>query len=200
MEMNAYDEVAIEALDDFVKRSGVGPKAAILHLYGQHFYYEERYPQDTFDAEPSNLNTDELAELRYARAAEYGVKVLLMAAAILDAQDAPAFLVFTSDHGENLPSDKTGKHYHAGPSSGKFDVVVPALVLWNEAFLKSGNSRRLDKLMHANGLISHRDVAKAWLVLEGLDEDLSPTVNPMTWGASHPGVDAAAISCATLDP
>ena len=200
MEVHAYDEVVIEALGDFIKRTGTGPKAALLHLYGQHFYYEDRYPPDLFGSEPSRLSGDSLAEMRYGRAAEYGVRVLMLAAKVLDEQSEPAFLVFTSDHGENLPSDGTGKRYHAGPSSGTSDTMVPALVMWNKAFLDSGRTKVLARLTHAHGAIAHRDVSKAWLALAGLPGDLASTPNPMTWGSVEPGGAASAVACSVLKP
>jgi glucan phosphoethanolaminetransferase (alkaline phosphatase superfamily) len=200
MQVNAYDEVVIEALSDFVVRSGSGPKAAVLHLYGEHFYYEKRYPSSFFAAEPVGLSADALMEVRYARAAEYGAHVLMLAAAVLDQQTEPAFLVFTSDHGENLPSDGTGKRYHAGPSSGRHDSIVPTLILWNSAFLSSGRTQPLNGLLGAKGLIAHRDVARAWLALEGMPGDVSPTPNPVTWGALEPGGQAGAILCSALHP
>ena len=200
MEVHAYDEVVIEVLGDFVRRVGAGPKAALLHLYGAHFHYEDRYPPDLFGREPNNMSAETLAEFRYARAAEYGVRVLMLAAAVLDNQAEPAFLVFTSDHGENMPSDGTGKRYHAGASSGRNDTVVPALVLWNKAFLASGRARVLSEVARADGLVAHSDVAKAWLALEGMPGRLVPTLNPMTWAARMPGESVGAVSCASLGP
>ena len=200
MQINAFDGVAVEALSDFIQRTGAGPKAAVLHLYGQHFHYQDRYPALMFPPEPDGLDADALLELRYGRSAEYTVRVLLRAAEILDAQIEPSFLVFTSDHGENLPSDKTGKRFHAGPSSGKFDTTVPVVVLWNRAFAATGKPRRLEGLAKVQGLIAHRDVANAWLALEGKPGDVIPTSQPMTWGAVVPGQALGAISCATLPP
>jgi len=201
MEVHAYDEVVVEVLADFVKRSASGPKAALLHLYGVHFHYEDRYPPDLFEAEPLGMSGASLAEFRYARAAEYGLRVLMLAAAILDDQATPAFLVFTSDHGENLPSDGSGKRYHAGPSSGRNDTIVPTLVLWNEAFRASGRTEALKEFAKKAGtLIAHRDVARLWLTLEGHQGKWSPTVNPMTWAALNPGERVGPVSCADLGP
>ncbi|MFL6657270.1 MAG: sulfatase-like hydrolase/transferase [Massilia sp.] len=200
MEFNAYDEVAVEALSDFIKRTGPGPKAAVLHLYGQHFYYQDRYPARLFPPEPPGLDADALLQLRYARSVEFTVRVLLQAATVLDAQKEPAFLVFTSDHGENLPSDKTGKHFHSGPSSGTHDTTVPSLVLWNRAFADSGKPALLDELVKARGLIAHRDLAKAWLALMGMPGKVVATEHPSTWGARVPGDQLGAISCTSLSP
>lgn len=209
MEMVAYDDAVIEVLGDFVARSGNGPKAALLHIYGQHFLYDKRYPPASFPALSKNLSAAALEESHYARAAEYGVKVLLSAAAILDRQETPAFLVFTSDHGENLSSDGTGKKYHALPVSGKNDSTVPALVLWNQAFANTGRAKLLAPLAGSGSsggsggsgdLIAHRDVALAWLALAGMPGQLQATPSPRTWGAANEGAPPAAIACTTLKP
>jgi glucan phosphoethanolaminetransferase (alkaline phosphatase superfamily) len=200
IEKQAFDDVPVEVLGDFIKKSRAGPKAAILHLYGQHFLYEDRYPHEEFPAIPSGLSGDELTELHYARAVEYGNKVLLELATILDQSNTPSFAIFTSDHGENLPSDKTGKKYHALPSSGKFDTTVPALILWNKAFKDTGKPALLKTLQNQKGLIAHRDLAQAWLVLAGMNGSIAATDNPHTWGALNPGEKNRALACNTLHP
>ena len=136
---HTLDEVAVEAAEDFIRREAAAASVAVvLHLYGQHFFYEDRYPGDLFGAEPADGSPEALEALRYQRAAEYGAHVLARAARMLDSLPVPAYLVFTSDHGENLLSDGTGKHFHAGPVNGRHDTLVPALVLWNRAFARSG--------------------------------------------------------------
>jgi glucan phosphoethanolaminetransferase (alkaline phosphatase superfamily) len=196
----SYDDAVIEALRDFVVRTGYGPKAALLHLYGQHFFYDQRYPPTAFAPIPENLNADEREERQYAQAAEYGLKVLLDAANILDQQRQPSFLIFTSDHGENLVSDRTGKKYHALPISGKNDTTVPAIALWNQAFADSGRARLLNALIEGDGLIAHRDVALAWLALAGAPGNVIASPEPKTWGALVAGAGASAISCSALAP
>jgi glucan phosphoethanolaminetransferase (alkaline phosphatase superfamily) len=201
IEFNAYDEVAVEALGDFLKRTKARSKAAVLHLYGQHFNYEDRYPASAFAEEPSGLNADDLLTFRYGRTAEYGLKTLLLTADLLDQQSDPAFLVFTSDHGENLPSDHTGKRFHAGAWVGKNDTTVPAIILWNDAFVRSGRLERIEPLLHAQGLIAHRDLANAWMALVGAPGIVSPTQNPKTWGTAAASKSSLPpIACSDLSP
>lgn len=200
MDVNTFDEVAIEAMGDFLKRTEAPSKAVLLHLYGQHFFYEQRYPAALFPPEPEGLGADALSELRYQRAAEYGTKVLLQAAEELDRLPVPAFLIFTSDHGEHLPSDGTGKRFHAGPISAQGDSVVPVLVLWNKAFRETGRQHSLDRLSRETGGIAHRDAARAWLVLSGHPGGLEPSPNPQTWGALDRGQRTGPVSCSELKP
>jgi glucan phosphoethanolaminetransferase (alkaline phosphatase superfamily) len=199
MEHPVLDDEVVVVLSDFVQRIGKGPKAAILHLYGQHFNYHDRYPDKYFKEEPPNMSSENLEGLRYARSAEYGLKVLLDVADILDQQTEPAFLVFTSDHGENLPMDHTGKRYHAGPVSGLNDTMVPVLILWNRAFADSGRQRLLKKLID-QPMIAHQDVAKTWLVLAGLPGNVEPSIRPTTWGSLEAGVRNAPLDCRALRP
>jgi len=187
------DDTVVVALADFVKINPSGPRAAILHLHGQHFIYSERgYPAGFFGTMPAGLSKDAEEEIHYQRAAEYGAKIMLDAAAELDQQTEPAFLAFTSDHGENLVSDGTGKKYHAGPVSGKLDTTVPVLFLWNKAFAQSGRAAKIDALVNARGLIAHRDVAKAWLLLAGMSGDFATLSSPTTL------LSGTAVPCATL--
>jgi len=195
-----FDDVAVTALEEFVARGGVGPKAAWLHLYGQHLVYADRYPHRLFPEIPAALAANEREELHYSRAAEYGAKVLLQAADILDGTREPAILVFTSDHGENLWSDGNRKRYHAGPVSGRRDTIVPVLFLWNRAFAESGGIAMLEPLITARGLLAHQDVAAAWLALIGQPGTLRPTPNPTTWGATDDGKGMREIQCAALGP
>ncbi|NML26045.1 sulfatase-like hydrolase/transferase [Zoogloea dura] len=200
MDVNTFDEVAIEAMGDFLKRTDAPSKAVLIHLYGQHFFYEQRYPAALFPGEPKGLESDALSELRYQRAAEYGAKVLLQAAQELDRLSVPAFLVFTSDHGEHLPSDGTGKRFHAGPTSALGDSVVPVLVLWNKAFRDSGRQHLLDRFGRERGLIAHQDAARAWLALSGRPGGLEPSPHPQTWGALDRGQRTGPVSCSELKP
>lgn len=96
-------------------------------------------------------------------------------------------MIFTSEHGENLPSDGTGKRYHAGPVDGRHDSTVPVLVLWTQAFATIGRLQRLAALWRAKPPLAHRDAARAWLSLLGAPGLLDPTPQPQTWGALRAG-------------
>lgn len=196
----AFDEVPVGVLADFLKRYPNVPRASIIHLYGQHFNYEQRYPNHEFGSAPSNLSEADLLEWHYEQAVEYGNKVLFELAKLIDEINEPAFIFFTSDHAENLPSDRTGKKFHALPSSGKFDTTVPAVVLWNKAFKESGKQKLLYELQSRTGLLAHQDLARAWLILAGMPGVIKKTNNPQTWGAKNPGERYRSISCADLHP
>lgn len=194
MNVPADDAVTVTVLQDFITRHQNQPTAALIHLFGQHFPYQERYPENLFPTTPSTIKKEEQEELEYQYAAEYGNKVLLDFATLLDKQEMPAFLVFTPDHGENLVSDGTGKKFHAGSTPGQHDTRVPAVILWNKPFQESGWLADIQPLLNAKTLLAHQDIANAWLTLNGMPHVLSITSKPMTWG------NTGATSCQTLPP
>lgn len=179
----------------------LGPTALIIHTQGNHIPYEWRYPHEFFPPEPAHLGTDELVELRYARALEYGARVILEVAAILDSTAAPAFLIYVSDHGENLPSDHNGLMTHLGPRTSIAAGTVPAFVLWNKAMADSGKpAQALAKLLSAKQ-IAQADVARLFLILAGAEDGpLAPTGNPKIWGRVSVGDSYDAVPCSELRP
>jgi glucan phosphoethanolaminetransferase (alkaline phosphatase superfamily) len=177
------------------------PKALILHTFGNHIGYKDRYPAGFFPSEPSSLSAEQLEDLRYARAAEYGARTILEIADLLDTTSAPGFLVYTSDHGENLPSDHNGIAIHLGPRTTREDGTVPSFVLWNEAMARQRAPEQvLAPLIHAK-MIAHADVARVFLALAGVRTGpVEPTINPTTWGRVDIGDEYSPVPCSALRP
>jgi glucan phosphoethanolaminetransferase (alkaline phosphatase superfamily) len=177
------------------------PKAMILHFMGNHFPYENRYRHELFPPEPAELSKQERTQLRYERSLEYGARTILELADILDSTTAPAFLVFTSDHGENLPGDPAGFILHMGPRTTQADGTVPSFALWNRAMADTGRpAQAVSKLVHAKQ-IAHVDVAELFLALAGVAPvPVEPTPNPTIWGKISVGDGYAAVPCSALKP
>jgi glucan phosphoethanolaminetransferase (alkaline phosphatase superfamily) len=177
------------------------PTALIMHTSGNHIPYEWRYPSGFFAPEPAHLGTDQLVDLRYAHALEYGARMILGVATILDSTAAPAFLIYVSDHGENLPSDHNGLVTHLGPRTSIRVGTVPAFVLWNKAMAESGRpAQALSKLLTAKQ-IAQADVARLFLILAGAEEGpLVPTSEPKIVGRVHVGDNYEAVPCSALQP
>jgi glucan phosphoethanolaminetransferase (alkaline phosphatase superfamily) len=177
------------------------PKGMILHTFGNHFLYTKRYPQKAFPPEPPGLNSEALEELRYGRAAEYGLQTILQLAGFLDATPAPAFLVYTSDHGENLPSDHNGVQWHLGPRTTVQDATVPSFVLWNAAMAAERDPGRALSRLTGVKMIAHVDIAKLFLTLSGvLPGPVEPTADPKIWGRIEVGQKYSPVRCSAVKP
>jgi glucan phosphoethanolaminetransferase (alkaline phosphatase superfamily) len=195
-----FDEDMIPTVKRFV--GGLGkPKALILHFIGSHIEYGSRYPRDFFPPEPEELGADARERLRYERSLEYEARTILKVAAILDSASAPAFLVYTSDHGENLHEDHNGVLVHLGPRTTRRDGTVPSFALWNRAMAASGEpARALAKLSGAKE-IAHADVATLFLTLAGMRSGpVQPTLDPTIWGRISIGDAYSPVHCSQLKP
>jgi glucan phosphoethanolaminetransferase (alkaline phosphatase superfamily) len=178
------------------------PRAMMLHMLGSHFEYIDRYPSNLFPPEPTNLTQDELVELRYDRSEEYSAKVLGELADLLDRSTVPAFLVFTSDHGENLPGDHNGLRSHLGPRASIQDGTVPAIILWNKTMGQTGRPEKVLKLLEKPPMIAHVDVSRAFLALAGMmDGPIVPALDPKILAPVVVGGPGNTVnSCSLLKP
>jgi glucan phosphoethanolaminetransferase (alkaline phosphatase superfamily) len=195
-----YDEEMVP-----VARSFIGtvdrPKGLILHTFGSHFVYTHRYPAEAFPPAPPGLDSDTLQDLQYAHSAEYGVRTLLQFAALLDTTPAPAFLVYTSDHGENLHSDHNGVALHLGPRTTVEDATVPSFVLWNAAMAAQRDPAQVLSKLTSAKLIAHADVAKLFLALSGVSPGpVEPTADPKIWGRIEIGQPYSPVRCSAVKP
>ena len=180
-----YDEALIPVARSFVaplwrQVSAVkAPRAAVIHTMGSHFEYANRYPPSLYPAEPEKLSLEALASLRYGRAVDYSAKVMLSFANILDEISEPAYLVFSGDHGENLPMDRNGLIAHLGARASIHDGTTTSLVLWNRAMRNSNRPQRAIAGLVAAPLISHADITRLFLALAGFGEiPVQPVSNP----------------------
>lgn len=146
------------------------PYAMILHMHGSHFEYVQRYPAAEFPAESTALAHDAQVELRYDRSAEYSAKVLTELAALLDQTNVPAYLVYSSDHGENLPSDHNGILLHLGPRATLRDGTTTSFVLWNAALARTGQPAEILKPLLTMPRLAHADIAKLFLALADMSQ------------------------------
>ena len=160
-------------------------------MHGSHFTYEQRYPSDQFAAEPDGFSNEKLTDFRYERTEEYSAKVINELAKLLDASKVPAFLVYSSDHGENLPGDHNGVLIHLGPRATLRDGTTTSFVLWNAAMELTGKPTKVLSQLMDMPIIAHADIAKVFLSLAGMSDgavapDPAPEIlAPVELGAAY---------------
>ena len=109
----------------------------VLHMYGSHFNYRDRYPQSRARFLP-DTPTEAKAENRQQLLNAYDNTILqtdhILATVIsrLRREHRAAALVYTSDHGENIFDDSRRLFLHASPRPSQYDTDVPLLV-WTSA-------------------------------------------------------------------
>jgi glucan phosphoethanolaminetransferase (alkaline phosphatase superfamily) len=191
----AHDEVVLPIMSAFLNRKDPRNKGVLVHLMDSHAAYLDRYPAVP---EPDGLNAEQAEQLRYHRANEHTLGVLVQIAAILDGLPRPAFAVYVSDHGENLLADHNGLHFHIGARTSAEAAYVPSFVFWNDAFRQALNPRvRLQRDLAAPSL-AHVDVYNIWMNFAGLNVDVAPTADPKILGKISLTDSKRAVSCTDL--
>ncbi|MDE5628356.1 MAG: lipid A phosphoethanolamine transferase [Muribaculaceae bacterium] len=111
----------------------------VLHSYGSHFNYRERYPAEynkympDDSTEASKENRDGLINA-YDNTILYTDAVVDSVFSILENSGRPAAALYTSDHGEDIYDDRRERFLHASPTPTYWQLHVPLIIWCNETY------------------------------------------------------------------
>ncbi len=111
----------------------------VLHMYGSHFNYRDRYPKANARFLP-DLPTEAKAENRPQLLNAYDNTILetdhflANLISMLKGQGCASALLYTSDHGENIFDDSRKLFLHASPRPSTYDTDVPLLIWTSERY------------------------------------------------------------------
>lgn len=128
------DEELLPLLHDFIEQSTNSKIMVILHTYGSHFNYKDRYPSSfsvflpdkTADADVFNRN--ELINA-YDNSIRFTDYVLNRVIDMLENRQCLSGMIYLSDHGEDIFDDKRNRFLHASPVPTYWQIHVP-LIIW----------------------------------------------------------------------
>lgn len=135
---NLPDEALLGHVADILQQ-GARKQFILLHTYGSHFNYRERYPADKAVFRPDSP-TEAEARCRnsllnaYDNTICYTDEFLSKLIALLRRQDADAALLYTSDHGEDIFDDRRGLFLHASPVPSYYQIHVPFLAWASDGY------------------------------------------------------------------
>ena len=129
---NIYDADLLPMLDKVLAKK-YKKLFVVLHTYGSHFNYMERYPREMAYFKP-DTQSDAKAENRrdllnaYDNTIRYTDFVLHGIITRLQKQGGMSAMLYTSDHGENIFDDSHKLFLHASPRASRYELEVPFLV------------------------------------------------------------------------
>lgn len=135
MGQNLSDDVLLGLFDKRLKQYKGEKLFIVLHCYGSHFTYSDRYPAEGAYFTPDNIVSAK-KEYRpnlinaYDNTIRYADNFLWQIASKLEALNVPAVMMFTSDHGEDIFDDSRNRFLHASPIPTYYQLRVP-FVLWS---------------------------------------------------------------------
>lgn len=112
----------------------------VLHTYGSHFNYQERYPADSAVFNPDKINGAEVKYRSnlinaYDNTIRYTDGFLSQLIDMLDSKGAQSAMFYTSDHGEDIFDDERHLFLHASPIPTYYQLHVP-FIIWMSSLYK----------------------------------------------------------------
>ena len=170
---NHYDEDLLQKLDEILPLADASSSAhyhyryrklfVVLHSYGSHFNYQERYPRSFAYFKPdsrSEAKSENRRDLlnaydntiRYTDYILHGIVERLQKWEGVQTKtdgvyDQPtSAMLYTSDHGENIFDDGRHLFLHAAPKASDYELHVP-FIIWTSA----GFSKQYPDILKALG-------------------------------------------------
>lgn len=124
----------------------------VLHTYGSHFNYKERYPKSFSVFKPdnaTNVKVENKAELinAYDNSIRYTDHFLHKLIQTLQNREATSALFYTADHGEDMLDDKRNRFLHASPNPTFYQLYIPIFMWFSESY----QTAFPEKVTHAIG-------------------------------------------------
>ena len=160
---NHYDEDLLQKLDEILPKADASSSAhyhyryrklfVVLHSYGSHFNYQERYPRSfayfkpdsRSEAKPENrrdlLNAYDNT-IRYTDYILHGIIERLQKWEGMQTKTDGVYgqpisaMLYTSDHGENIFDDERCLFLHAAPKASDYELHVPFIIWTSDGFSK----------------------------------------------------------------
>lgn len=148
-----YDGELLPLLQAEIAKN-TGKLLVVLHTYGSHFLYTERYPSEFAFFKPDNtvdanrLNRDKLINA-YDNTIRYTDYVLSQVIASAQKAGCRSAVLYSTDHGEDIFDDSRERFLHASPVPTAYQLHVPVAVWLSDSLI----AQSPDKL---RALRSHR--------------------------------------------
>ena len=136
---NCLDEVLVDRLKHYIDSIPNEDLFVVMHTYGSHFNYRERYsdefaqflPDDLIRIDPKNRATMINA---YDNSILYTDYILHQIGRVLEESDSQSSYIYISDHGEDILDDSRGRFLHASPNPTYYQLRVPLLTWFSTKY------------------------------------------------------------------
>ena len=157
----------------------------VLHTYGSHFNYRERYPE-TFrfympdKAEGIRSAYREQLRNAYDNSIAYTDQLLSDVVDLLRHQEACSAMLYLSDHGEDIFDDTRARYLHASPIPTYYQLHIPYLIWFSESYRQAFPQKYIEAQAHEKSPISTNTVFHTMLDLASVWTNLSDSTKAVT--------------------
>ena len=174
---NSNDSSLFPFVDEFIKQHPKGKNLLVLHTYGSHFHYEDRYTEEFRKNTPICKKKKFLTDMSHCSLEEiinsYDNSILytdyFISKVINKFRDRKTLIIFTPDHGESL--GEGGRFLH-GTHNADEQIQVPMMFWASDKYIKSYplNIDNLNKFK--NEKILHDHLFHSILGCSGIKSDI----------------------------
>ncbi len=137
-----YDTDMLALFDRAIKVSESNKLFIILHTYGSHFNYKDRYPKAFAHFTPDNVERTSSLEreklvnaydnaIRYT---DYFLKEVLQRLKLKAEDGSCTAMFYLSDHGEDLFDDSRKRILHSSPSLSYYQLHIPMFLWFSDSY------------------------------------------------------------------
>lgn len=136
--VNNFDEALLSLYKHYID-SVPGNMFIVLHTYGSHFNYKERYPEQFSVFRPDDVtgisrnDKDKLVNA-YDNTILYTDYFLSNLIKLTEESNSCASLVFASDHGEDIMDDRRMRFLHASPNPTFYQLKIPLFIWFSDEY------------------------------------------------------------------
>lgn len=182
--VNIYDAELLPILKDVVTKSHNTKQFIVLHTYGSHFDYKERYPSE-YSVFTPDYTTSASAKTRDILINSYDNTILYIdnfineVINIIEADNRSSAVMFLSDHGEDIFDDNRNKFLHASPKPTIHQLNVPFFIWISEQYSNLHKDKETNLKANTNKKVStnlsafHTMLSMAGIHTKVLDKQLS---------------------------
>ena len=157
----------------------------VLHTYGSHFNYHERYPKEFRFYRPDTaegIRASYKKELRnaYDNSIHYTDYVLGEIVDMLAKTNAPASMLYLSDHGEDIFDDSRARYLHASPIPTYYQLHIPYVIWFSKAYRESYPQKYLEAQAHETYPVSTNSVFHTMLDIAGVRTPVADSTFALT--------------------
>lgn len=164
-------------VDKFYKQHNNGRTLLILHTYGSHFHYEERYTKEFRKFLPTCQKKKFLTDMTHCKKEEiinsYDNSILFtdffIKSIIAQVRDKKSLVIYTSDHGESL--GENGRFLHGTYNAGE-QIEVQMLFWLSDKYKHTFPDYEKSLRAHVKEKISHDYLFHSILGCSGIKSEL----------------------------
>lgn len=157
----------------------------VLHTYGSHFNYHERYPKEFSFYKPDKaegIRASYKKQLRnaYDNSIHYTDYVLGEIADRLAKTGACASMLYLSDHGEDIFDDARARYLHASPIPTYYQLHIPYVVWFSKAYREIYPEKYQTAAAHQALPVSTNSVFHTMLDIAGVETPAADSTLALT--------------------